>query len=771
MMTNMRPSVPTANNAIASASDHESLDALAHWLRGCVHGDVLVPIGAETKAPIVRHRDGSWTWADYDLFRATTPEHMSYGIAAQTLAVVDIDCEAAIAPLCERFPVLNSAIRENTRKGAHFFFSRSPLCETDGYFDSRSPCMRGIDFKTRTSSGTGGIIVVAPSPGKVWVGDAPWLALAGRAPPEIPEDLLRAIAAPRYPPRPVSFKCAGGTVVSRVASRHASRAAYVAVYSRTRDGSADSVGDTFADAPVQDDGDGDGDGCGTSRGHRPAPVTTFQASIVAAAVDALEQNVSVTAFVGVDGSDDNAAAGDALEFLNFICAPAERLETVERATREMLALATIDPIAHTAKCEDLSRDARLVDIGELCRQGCVLRDPAPLVLGDSEVVLAAEAGDHRSANEGYDTPAIVIDPATAVASMSPPCVLEWMRRFPGRLVMAGGFVTGATVVGVDLGSDVDMFTVAHTASEGDAIVNAILLDHRVVEARFTGCALTLTIADYHRPVQIVAFLMPSVEQVVKGFDFDPARVLAVYDPDDTASDQLRVLATRSWVHTARTLTFRVDPEGWSSSSTLRVSKYCAKGFRAYIPALDRTRVSAYLDTFAWRPQRTMAKMTGDIARVREPRARSSLRAFRSQRGRRIAACVGDQIAADPGMGSLFLAEWLVRWSAERQSQEGRWSAHAQLCKAARNARVSDYDSLMAAQGIFGNVVRGVVRVIGWLNAWRGGGHGGGRGGGQGGGRAQSALGTRRVCWRTFAPEKRLRAVHAIECDVVEWCNF
>jgi hypothetical protein len=378
----------------------------------------------------------------------------------------------------------------------------------------------------------------------------------------------------------------------------------------------------------------------------------------------------------------------------------------------------------------------------------------------------------------------VNDPAAAVATLAPPCVLEWMRRFAGRLATAGGFVTGAVVVDVDLGSDLDMFVVARTASEGDAIVNAILLDHRVVDARFTGCALTLTIADYHRPVQLVAFLMPSVEQIVMGFDFDPARALAVYGPDDTASDKLRVLATRSWLHAAKSLTFRVDPEGWSSTSTLRVSKYCAKGYRAYMPALDRARVGAYLATFPWIPVRS----ADDIARVREPDMRYRLRLFQRQRGYRVARCVGEQIASDPGLGSLFLAEWLATWGEGRHSNKGgggRWGAHARLCEAARGARVSDYDSLLSAEGLIRHMRhmwRGADRVFAWFKAMRRGGAGGGRVGGCVGGGDGGCVGGRglvatrghdatRICWRTFAPERRLRAVHAIECDVAEWCSL
>ena len=224
-----RPPVPPVP---PTADQHRQIDALASWLRDHVHGDVLVPVDPATKAPLVRHRDGAWSWARFEEFRASYPEHIAYGIAAQTLCVIDVDREAAIAPLLERFPCLaRDAVRATTRKGAHFFFTRSPLCDRDGFYDARSPVVPGIDFKTRASTGTGGIIVVAPSAGKSWWPGKPppWIALAGHAPPEIPEDLLRAVAKPSFPPTPVSFACADGHIVERPRSRHASRSAYVTI--------------------------------------------------------------------------------------------------------------------------------------------------------------------------------------------------------------------------------------------------------------------------------------------------------------------------------------------------------------------------------------------------------------------------------------------------------------------------------------------------------------------------------------------------------------
>ena len=344
-----------------------------------------------------------------------------------------------------------------------------------------------------------------------------------------------------------------------------------------------------------------------------------------------------------------------------------------------------------------------------------------------------------------------------------------MRRFAGRLVVAGGFVTGAVVHGIAQGSDIDMFVVARTPAEGDAIVNAILLDDDIAFAAFTGCALTMSIRGSDRVVQIVTFLIPSLEQVVAGFDFDPARALAVIDPDRDPDAKMVVKATRTWLRCAQTRTFRIDTAGWTSSSVLRVSKYCAKGYRAFVPGLDRSRVSRHLRSFAWMPFRNEEHAVSR-GRARGRRGPDRIGSYHRRADRQADRQAAATIAEDPGFGSLFVAEWLAqRPNASHAGRAGgadRWSAHRHLCKLARTAKASDYASLVSAEG----VVRKVFGAIGAASAWllrRRGIRPPKRPRGT---FADGAVhGQTRVSWRTFAPEKRLRAVHAVACDQSAWC--
>ena len=62
---------------------------------------------------------------------------------------------------------------EETTKGYHFFFKRTPKCQNTVY-DGDSVCRKlnmPIDIKTICKSGTGGIICVYPSPNRKWIKD------------------------------------------------------------------------------------------------------------------------------------------------------------------------------------------------------------------------------------------------------------------------------------------------------------------------------------------------------------------------------------------------------------------------------------------------------------------------------------------------------------------------------------------------------------------------------------------------------------------------
>ena len=686
-------------------------------------------------------------------FRKLKPDHTSFCVLLQSLCVVDVDCVAVAHELERRYPILRDTIREKTSKGMHYFFSRSSLADEEGYYDCRRPVMAGIDFKTRTSTGTGGVIVVAPSPGKAWVVD-PWRRAPQFAAPEIPDDLLNAVARPSHPLCRIVFKCQGNELVD-VRVRHMAASPYVAMFQSAEAQFRDTVG--------------------TEDGQQVVPVHSFSKSAVEAACQAVSAGRSLTASC-------NAAAtiSDALAFMDFLCISKTRIQRVAQETDEMLALQAVDAKAHDAA---MRSDTVLVDD----RLASALKH-AHVHLGSDEVLMAPEASlqaKFATTRRYAPTRALVEQPVQALHEMMPACVLGWLQKFPGKLAVAGGFVTGAVCPGIEQGSDIDIFMIVRSPAEGDAIANDILTDAAVSESEFTGCALTIGLKYSLLAVQLIPFLIPSADEIVRGFDLDPCRALAIVDSE---TRELQIRATHSWVRAVQTRTFRIDPTTWTSTSVMRVSKYCKKGLRAYIPNLDRDAVRQQV---AASVGQSAAQCVESLRRclVTEPPTMHGSLVLETFRLRHISLSkarrkVGSVMSESQGALALFAGEWLCLVAATKCTVD-TGLPHRALCSAARRWHVSDYGSLADAEGVVRHIVLSASRFIQWL-----------RRAGRGlpprphAGPATSSSDTvriqvphrdasapkpeylsvecKRLLWRSFAPGTRLRALHPQACDFRPW---
>lgn len=126
--------------------------------------DVLIPCPLNTKRPTVKYGGGVWTWGSFDEFRLSSPAGShDWSIGLLDLCVVDVDDHDLAVDLEARFPSLRSAPCERTRRGFHYMFRRSPLANAGSYFDGCGQVSPHLDFKSVCSTGTPGIIVVAPS--------------------------------------------------------------------------------------------------------------------------------------------------------------------------------------------------------------------------------------------------------------------------------------------------------------------------------------------------------------------------------------------------------------------------------------------------------------------------------------------------------------------------------------------------------------------------------------------------------------------------------
>lgn len=168
------------------------IDDLSRYLQQCHPLNLLMPV--QDKTPMRPHKDGVWSWQKWRDFRDTYRTHTEYAILLHTLCVVDFDNLHLIPEYEARFSELKTAPMETTEHGAHYYFLRSDLADSAQYYDgTRQIKDVEIDFKSRTSTGTGGVIVVSPSGIREWVRPLYTTTLLET----ISDLLLVAVATPR----------------------------------------------------------------------------------------------------------------------------------------------------------------------------------------------------------------------------------------------------------------------------------------------------------------------------------------------------------------------------------------------------------------------------------------------------------------------------------------------------------------------------------------------------------------------------------------------
>lgn len=130
-----------------------------------IHPDnVAMPLIPETKKPVYPHKNG-WTWDDVENLK-----FINYGLLCKTICVWDIDDKKTEEKLINLFPDdFNNAPMETTKKGSHYFFLRNYQCDIHNLYDKSR--IFGIDndpvdFKSICSTGTCGVLSIAPSKNK-----------------------------------------------------------------------------------------------------------------------------------------------------------------------------------------------------------------------------------------------------------------------------------------------------------------------------------------------------------------------------------------------------------------------------------------------------------------------------------------------------------------------------------------------------------------------------------------------------------------------------
>lgn len=213
---------------------------------------------------------------------------------------------------------------------------------------------------------------------------------------------------------------------------------------------------------------------------------------------------------------------------------------------------------------------------------------------------------------GFRRPAVLAPGDSVVRCAGLVCdarVRAALSRFPGTLWLAGGAVldmVAAARPGTPQ-NDYDLYLVG-VADEGvaDRIVRDVeaILQPRITHR--TGCAITFLLdrppGDGHGRkggrreyvvVQFVLRLYGDAPEMLCSFDLPPCKVALTCTSTSTStctSNQgvrCRVVYTHTWALSMRRMAFWVDPRCWSAASTIRVLKYVAKGFEAFLPGLPR----------------------------------------------------------------------------------------------------------------------------------------------------------------------------------------
>lgn len=500
---------------------HAQVVKLMGWLRANHPRDIVMPCRKNTKSPMYAHADGAWTWARVD---KTPLVGVDVGVLLHDLCVVDVDDHDIAASLEGSFEELRRAPCERTRHGMHYLFVRSATADSDGYYDGKSQVVDGVDFKTRCHTGTRGFVVVAPSTGKTWV-RAPWCA----APFAISDDLLTHVARARHASRDCTLiSCLGDP------PRAVALSCVCMCVRQVSEELPDEVVPVPFAACVLDD-------LAFICKHGMAPRLM--------SVDDASQVLSLADFLGVPRFALRAfkAGNHVHRMLDLTAtwpdmAAALHAELLHRAGHDTTAcVRRVDSLPDT-RC---AYDARWLFYRDHTRRPArVAREP--------RVPAPAEA---------------------------------WLRRYPGRLVLAGGGALASVVDIVDIVDfvdiacdDYDFFLICDDEREALGMIQELRRTARVICV--TQHAMTVSVADH--VFQVILRRYASKDHLLTSFDLQPCKVCV-----SVVDDALVAEATPSWHLSLSAMAMVVAPELWGAASVARVLKYACRGFRVYVPCTAR----------------------------------------------------------------------------------------------------------------------------------------------------------------------------------------
>jgi len=168
------------------------MDYLRNFLLEHHPENLLMPCDSSDKRPLFPHKQpGAWSWDMFD--RAFDENKHQLCILLKTIVVIDFDDHLLAQEWTDKYPAsFKTCPAQRTKKGVHYFFLRTELCDTLRLYDkARVLPTIDLDVKTVCRTGTSGCIMVHPSKHKHWVpGRELWAP--DRLQP-IPDELVRTL--------------------------------------------------------------------------------------------------------------------------------------------------------------------------------------------------------------------------------------------------------------------------------------------------------------------------------------------------------------------------------------------------------------------------------------------------------------------------------------------------------------------------------------------------------------------------------------------------
>ena len=630
----------------------DEVNQLQKFLCSAFSTDVLMPVIEGTKRPMFKHKENAWTWKLFDSFLKNKEENWFHKnpnvcVILHDLCVIDVDTEEKAKELEAKFPILLTVPCEKTKRGIHYWFTRSATADVFGYYDGAAQIEKDVDFKSVHSTGTGGIVVIAPSKDKTWTRPL-WTTFV----PEIPDDLLEAVAVPALASIDATLQFENGQTLTIHSCKWLQAIAYFAPF---LDGSLDNHNilvpcdkDIFQELVNTMDKN--------EIGTREPSLELFKKMLVVA--DKLGLSTKMTTRL--------SCGKPALQFDTFnMCHDwwyayhQEREWCSQGAKRDDGFLIDVDfELSSKLLYEPLKRDERWLFSGL-----------KPCGVPEGVGVLQ-------------------YDPLTYVWSNLPEVVWNMMNKYKKHLVLAGGAVLGLVSPHVELGADYDFFVVGLTPDQASIMLNDIIgsCDDNSAIIR-TERALTIVFKNNEIAVQIIMRTHECVGQVLSGFDLPPCKIAAWID-----DQSFYIKCAPTWIPCMKHMAFPVDTATWGRASPLRILKYYKKGFDVFVPC-------NYLDA------------RNDLNNQLSLQAINMMSDFRM----RFRRWIRPEIKVKPhGLMALFQAEQeVLRIHDRKKDQERITEEEFQMC--VREMKyISDYGGLARFQHRLGHIISSFVNGIAWF---------------------------------------------------------